>query len=281
MDTTTFRQRALEEIRTRKMGPDMGRGAHRQYGGLASGLVHLSPAHLGRAHRRLSLQRNCRHPLNDPAINRRIVALFAAEGADAWYVRRNAEEMLPAGTRCAAVRSGNPRASEKEMDILDVWFESGASQAAVLGVEPELPWPADLYSRRRRPTPRLVPVFPALRCRSTRTPHPTAMAGTCGWTLDEQGRAMSKSLGNGVDPVDIADRLGAEIVRLWVASVDFREDMAASENLMQRVSENYRKLRNTFRFLLGNLHGFEPESMRCPGSRCFRSTNTCWPARAS
>ena len=77
------------------------------------------------------------------------------------------------------------------------------------------------------------------------------MAVTCGWTLDEQGRAMSKSLGNGVDPVDIAHRLGAEIVRLWVASVDFREDMAASENLMQRVAENYRKLRNTFRYLLG------------------------------
>jgi isoleucyl-tRNA synthetase len=76
--------------------------------------------------------------------------------------------------------------------------------------------------------------------------------------LDEQGRAMSKSLGNGVDPVDIANRMGAEIVRLWVASVDFREDMAASENLMQRCADLYRKLRNTFRFLLGNLHGFDP-----------------------
>jgi isoleucyl-tRNA synthetase len=84
------------------------------------------------------------------------------------------------------------------------------------------------------------------------------MVATSGWTLDEQGRAFSKSLGNGVDPVDIADRLGAEIVRLWVASVDFREDVAASENLMQRVSENYRKLRNTLRFLLSNLSDFDP-----------------------
>jgi isoleucyl-tRNA synthetase len=87
---------------------------------------------------------------------------------------------------------------------------------------------------------------------------PYSHVSTAGWTLDEQGRAMSKSLGNGVDPVDIANRLGGEIVRLWVASVDFREDMAASENLMQRCADIYRKLRNTFRFLLGNLNGFVP-----------------------
>jgi isoleucyl-tRNA synthetase len=89
---------------------------------------------------------------------------------------------------------------------------------------------------------------------------PYSNVSTAGWTLDEQGRAMSKSLGNGVDPVDIANRLGGEIVRLWVASIDFREDMAASENLMQRCADIYRKLRNTFRFLLGNLNGFNPET---------------------
>src|SRR6202021_2735925 len=94
----------------------------------------------------------------------------------------------------------------------------------------------------------------------TRDAAPYRMAANCGWTLDLQGRAISKSLGNGVDPVDIAQCLGAEIVRLWVASVDFREDVAASENLMQRVSETYRKLRNTFRFLLLNLTGFARES---------------------
>jgi isoleucyl-tRNA synthetase len=87
---------------------------------------------------------------------------------------------------------------------------------------------------------------------------PYKMVATSGWTLDEQGRAFSKSLGNGVDPVDVANRLGGEIIRLWVASVDFREDVAASENLMQRVSENYRKLRNTLRFLLSNLADFSP-----------------------
>ena len=91
---------------------------------------------------------------------------------------------------------------------------------------------------------------------------PYSHVATAGWTLDEQGRAMSKSLGNGVDPVDIANRMGGEIVRLWVASVDFREDMAASENLMQRCAGLYKKLRNTFRFLLGNLHGFTPATDR-------------------
>jgi isoleucyl-tRNA synthetase len=87
---------------------------------------------------------------------------------------------------------------------------------------------------------------------------PYKAVATNGWTLDENGRAMSKSLGNTVDPVDIAKRMGGEIVRFWVASVDFREDVRASENLMQRVAENYRKIRNSFRYILGNLHGFLP-----------------------
>jgi isoleucyl-tRNA synthetase len=144
------------------------------------------------------------------------------------------------------------------MDILDVWFESGASQAAVLGVEEDLPWPADLYIEggdQHRGW-----FQSSLLCAiGERDAAPYRMAATCGWTLDENGRAMSKSEGNGVDPVDIAQRLGAEIVRLWVASVDFREDVVASENLMQRVAETYRKLRNTFRFLLSNLNGFRPD----------------------
>src|SRR5208282_63566 len=88
---------------------------------------------------------------------------------------------------------------------------------------------------------------------------PYRSAATAGWTLDPQGRAMSKSLGNTVDPVEIADKLGAEIVRLWVASVDFREDVMNSDELMQRIAESYRKIRNTFRYILGNLDDFDPE----------------------
>ena len=173
---------------------------------------------------------------------------------------REVAEILPPGTTCPSCGAAD---FKKEMDILDVWFESGASQAAVLGIEKDLPWPADLYIEggdQHRGW-----FQSSLLCAiGTRDAAPYRMAATCGWTLDEQGRAMSKSLGNGVDPIDIAHRLGAEIVRLWVASVDFREDVAASENLMQRVAETYRKLRNTFRYLLSNLNGFQPERDAVP-----------------
>jgi isoleucyl-tRNA synthetase len=143
------------------------------------------------------------------------------------------------------------------MDILDVWFESGASWHAVLDVEPELHWPADLYTEGGDQH-RGWFHSSLLSSVGIRDAAPYKMVATSGWTLDEQGRAFSKSLGNGVDPVDVANRLGGEIIRLWVASVDFREDVAASENLMQRVSDNYRKLRNTLRFLLSNLYDFDP-----------------------
>jgi isoleucyl-tRNA synthetase len=250
---TTFRERAMEEIDRVKWDPAWGKER-------ITNMVSTRPDWC------ISRQRiwgvpiavllcvKCGRPLNEPAANHRIVDLFAKEGADAWYVR-DAAEFLPAGTTCSSCGTAE---FKKEMDILDVWFESGASQAAVLGREKDLPWPADLYIEggdQHRGW-----FQSSLLCAvGTRDAAPYRMAATCGWTLDEQGRAMSKSLGNGVDPVDIAQRLGAEIVRLWVASVDFREDVAASENLMQRVSQTYVKLRNTFRFLLSNLNGFEPE----------------------
>jgi isoleucyl-tRNA synthetase len=145
------------------------------------------------------------------------------------------------------------------MDIIDVWFESGSSQAAVLGHEPNLPWPSDLYLEGGDQYRGWF--HSSLLCAvGVKGSSPYRSVATNGWTLDPNGRAMSKSLGNVVDPVDIANRLGAEIVRLWVASVDFREDVRASEELVQRVAENYRKIRNTFRYILGNLHGFDPAS---------------------
>ncbi len=191
--------------------------------------------------------------LNDGAANRAVVALFAREGANSWY-RHSAEEILPPGTKCQKCGGAKFR---KEMDIIDVWFESGSSQAAVLGRETGLPWPADLYLEggdQHRGW-----FHSSLLCAvGAKGGAPYRRVATAGWTLDPQGRAMSKSLGNTVDPVEIADKMGAEIVRLWVASVDFREDVMASDELMQRTAESYRKLRNTFRYILGNLHGFDP-----------------------
>ena len=200
----------------------------------------------------------CGKPLKDPAINRKVVELFAHAGADAWYTAE--ADAIAAGCKCPQC-SGT--AFKKETDIIDVWFESGSSHAAVLGHEPNLPWPADLYLEGGDQYRGWF--HSSLLCAvGTRDAAPYRMVATNGWTLDEQGRAMSKSLGNVVDPVDIAERLGAEIVRLWVASVDFREDVTCSEHLMQRVADNYRKIRNTFRYILGNLYDFDPQKDAVP-----------------
>ena len=205
----------------------------------------------------------CSQPIMDAELNKKIVGLFDREGAEAWHTSL-VESLLPAGTKCANCGSETFR---KETDILDVWFDSGVSWFAVCEADPELNPVYKSFEEGKG-----TEVFyleggdqhrgwfhsSLLTSVALRGRAPYSHVATAGWTLDEQGRAMSKSLGNGVDPVDIANRMGGEIVRLWVASVDFREDMAASENLMARCSELYRKLRNTFRFLLGNLAGFDP-----------------------
>ncbi len=197
----------------------------------------------------------------------RDVSLFDREGAEAWYTAVG-DAMLPKDAACAHCGSKKFR---KETDILDVWFDSGVSWFAVCETDEDL---KDIYSDFQNGSGTKVLYIEGgdqhrgwfqsslLTSVALRGRAPYSHATTVGWTLDEQGRAMSKSLGNGVDPVDIADRLGGEIVRLWVASIDFREDMAASENLMQRCADLYRKLRNTFRFLLGNLNGFIPAEHR-------------------
>ena len=205
----------------------------------------------------------CNQPIIDAALDRKIIDLFEREGADAWHTTP-ISDLLPAGTKCSHCSGTTFR---KETDILDVWFDSGTSWFAVCESDPDLR-PAYksfqegkgmecLYleggDQHRGWFHSSLLTSVALRGRA-----PYSHVATAGWTLDEQGRAMSKSLGNGVDPVDIADRMGGEIVRLWVASIDFREDMAASENLMARCAELYRKVRNTFRFLLGNISGFDP-----------------------
>ncbi|MGA7886027.1 MAG: isoleucine--tRNA ligase [Acidobacteriaceae bacterium] len=252
---TTFRQRALDEIRESvKWDPAWGEER-------IANMIATRPDWCISRQRvwgvpiAVFLCKACQQPLNDCVLNERVVELFQKEGAEAWHTEA-ADQLLPHGTHCAQCGGTEFR---RETDILDVWFDSGASWHAVLEQEPGLEPPADLYFeggdqyRGWFHTSLLTSVGVGAQHAS-----PYKMVGTAGWTLDEQGRAMSKSLGNGVDPVDIADRLGAEIVRLWVASVDFREDVVSSENIMLRLAENYRKLRNTFRFLLGNLDGFDP-----------------------
>jgi isoleucyl-tRNA synthetase len=253
--TETFRQRALDEIKQVDWDPAWGEER-------ISNMIATRPDWCISRQRiwgvpiAVFLCNRCHEPLRSESLNASVVELFRKESADAWYTHA-AAELLPEGTACASCGNADRHEFRKEMDILDVWFESGASWHAVLDAEPGLSFPADLYTeggdQHRGWFHSSLLTSVALRGVA-----PYRMVATSGWTLDEQGRAFSKSLGNGVDPVDVAKRLGAEIVRLWVASVDFREDVAASENLMQRVGDNYRKLRNTLRFLLGNIHDFNP-----------------------
>jgi isoleucyl-tRNA synthetase len=203
------------------------------------------------------LCQKCGKPLNDKAINKKVVELFAKSGADAWFTpESDPERMLPAGTKCP--HCGGEK-FEKETDIFDVWLESGASYLALIDDEPDYPWPSDLYLEGGDQYRGWFQSSLLCAMGTHQTP-PYKGVVTPGWTLDEKGQAMSKSRGNDVDPVDISSRLGGEVVRLWVASVDFREDVVGSERLMQTSAENYRKIRNTFRYILGNLEGFDPKT---------------------
>jgi len=217
----------------------------------------------------------CNRPIVSAELNRAVAALIWREGIEAWHTPA-ADALLPASSVCAHCGG---RSFRKETDILDVWFDSGVSWLAVCESDPDLSAAYKAFQNQDGPkgAPEVLYLEGGDQYRgwfhsslltsvALRGRAPYSHVVTAGWTLDEQGRAMSKSLGNGVDPVDIANRMGGEIVRLWVASVDFREDMAASENLMQRCAELYKKLRNTFRFLLGNLHGFVPARDRVPES---------------
>ena len=186
---------------------------------------------------------------------------FVREGADAWYAHP-VRAFAPEGLACPGCGG---REFRKEADILDVWFDSGASHFAVLdhGRFPGLGWPADLYLeghdqyRGWFQSSLLVGVV-------THGAAPYRAVVTHGHVLDAQGRKMSKSLGNAVSPMEVTEKYGADVLRLWVASVDFREDMPFSFDSMERVAESYRKIRNTLRFLLANLADFDPQRHAVP-----------------
>jgi isoleucyl-tRNA synthetase len=199
----------------------------------------------------------CRTILADPKIIEHIAGLIEANGADVWF-EQPAAELLPAGTACS--KCGGTM-FEKERDILDVWFESGVSYAAVL--KPRKWWPADLYlegSDQHRGW-----FHSALLAGVTtdrRAPYQAVL--THGFVVDGQGKKMSKSAGNVVAPQDVIKQSGAEILRLWVAAQDYREDLRISQEILNHLIEAYRKIRNTCRFLLSNLYDFDPVKHRVP-----------------
>ena len=255
----TLRSRALEEISKVKWDPAWGEGR-------ISNMIATRPDWCISRQRiwgvpiAVFLCATCGKPLMDPAVNREVEKLFARAGADAWYTSE-ADAALPKSVKCPHCQGTS---FKREMDILDVWFESGSSYLALRAAEPEYPPASNLYLEggdQHRGW-----FHSSLLCTVGAENHaPYKQVATEGWTLDENGQAMSKSRGNDVDPVDIAGRLGAEIVRLWVASVDFREDVVGSERLMQNVAENYRTIRNSlFRYVLSNLYDFDPAQHAVP-----------------
>ncbi|HVS80497.1 MAG TPA: isoleucine--tRNA ligase [Pyrinomonadaceae bacterium] len=196
--------------------------------------------------------RQCNDVVADAAVIRNVADIFEKESADAWY-KREARELLPDGFKC---RSCGANEFTKETDILDVWFDSGSSSIAVLENREGLRWPADIYMEGGDQFRGWFnsSLFVGLAVHD-RAPYDAVL--THGWTLDAQGKAMHKSLGNAVSPDEIIPKLGAEVLRLWCASSNYMEDMRCSEEILQRVTDGYRKIRNTARFALGNLDGFD------------------------
>src|SRR6185503_11939156 len=189
-------------------------------------------------------------------------SVFDEYGADAWY-ERPLEEFIPAGLTCPSCGGTE---FERERDILDVWFDSGSSHEAVLPFREELTWPADIYlegSDQHRgwfQSSLLVGL-------GTRGRPPFRQVLTHGFLIDVDGRKMSKSLGNTIQPQEVIKESGAEILRLWVAMSDFREELRVGKQILARTIEAYRKIRNTLRYLVSNLYDFDPSADRLPLAR--------------
>ena len=197
----------------------------------------------------------CDETIADSKIIDHVADIFAKETADAWYAK-NETELLPHGFKCPKCSGVDFR---KETDILDVWFDSGSSCVAVLETRGDtLHFPADVYLEggdqyRGWFNSSLMCGLAA----HDRSPYKQII--THGWVVDGQGKQMHKSAGNAISPNDVVGKSGAEILRLWAAAVDYTEDMRCSDEILQRVTDAYRKFRNTLRYALGNLAGFDPE----------------------
>jgi len=262
MEIGNLRAHALEEIdRVRWIPP---RGRERIYGMIE-----------GRPDWCLSRQRvwgvpipgfscqKCGSVLTSPEIVEHVAKLVEKEGTDVWFVR-DVQDLLPTGTTCRTPQCGS-RDFEKEKDILDVWFESGVSHAAVLKPRGKALgqewWPADLYlegSDQHRGW--FHSSLLASVTTDERAPYKAVL--THGFVLDGAGNKMSKSAGNVVAPQEVIKQYGAEILRLWVATQDYQDDLRISPAILAQLGETYRKLRNTARFLLSNLYDFDPVANR-------------------
>lgn len=192
------------------------------------------------------------HIINDATV-KAVSELFTREGSDAWW-SHSAKEILPDGFVCPHCGHDTFR---KETDTMDVWFDSGSSHAAVLTQRPELHWPAEMYlegSDQHRGwfhSSLLTSV-------ATRGTAPYRSVLTHGFVVDGEGRKMSKSVGNTIYPQEVIKQYGADVLRLWVASADYQADIRISNEILKQLSEVYRKIRNTFRYMLGNLYDFDP-----------------------
>jgi len=201
----------------------------------------------------------CGDAILTTALIDKAAGVFEQYGADAWY-ERPIEEFLPAGLTCPSCGSAE---FERERDILDVWFDSGSSHEAVLARQPELGWPADMYlegSDQHRgwfQSSLLIAL-------GTRGRPPFREVLTHGFLIDLEGRKMSKSVGNVIAPQDVIKESGAEIIRVWVAMSEFTEELRVSKEILTRVVDVYRKLRNTCRILVANLYDFDPATDMVP-----------------
>ena len=197
--------------------------------------------------------KSCREVLLDHKAIAHVADLFERDGADAWFIKKESE-LLPAGTKCA--KCGNSD-FEKETDILDVWFDSGVSHQAVLKKDNHLDYPCELYlegSDQHRGWFQSA-LITGMAMDSV-PPYKSVL--THGFVVDGEGKKMSKSLGNVITPEQVMKKYGADILRLWVASSDYTEDIRLSEEILTRLADAYRKIRNTYKYLLSNLYDFDP-----------------------
>lgn len=200
--------------------------------------------------------KECGEPLLDTEVMMYVAELFGKEGSDVWFVK-DSEEILPKDKDISCHRCGC-KEFLKETDIMDVWFDSGVTHAAVCNEEHGLKWPADLYLEgadqyRGWFQSSLLTAVAAFG------KAPYKAVATHGWVVDEEGKKQSKSQGNGVSPEEVVKKYGADILRLWVASADYHSDVRISYDILKQLSESYRKIRNTERYMISNLYDFEPD----------------------